>query len=332
MLQPRLVAVHIGISFLALASAACQPRPVSGELGGHVARIVEHVLRETPIAGLSVAVGRNSRVAFARGFGLSDLASRQPLDAAAVMDIGSIGKQFTAAAVLKLVERGQVDLDQPATRYLPAWNDGGRGVTVRQLLNHTSGLDDPPFSEEKPEPRFLAAAPPGGLLALVNTAPFQFAAQESWDHANTGYNVLGLMLEQLREKPYRRVIDDEIARPLGLGTLVYCDKQRAIPNRAHDYMVRSGTPELVPPIDISWFGASGSLCASASDLVRWEQALWRGKVTAPALLEMMNGNARNPDSTVPPSTCPTGSGGRMDRSPVTGSSVTLAPARAFLAR
>lgn len=72
---------------------------------------------------------------------------------------------------------------------------------------------------------------------------------------------------------------------------MYCDKKRAIPNRAHDYVVRSGTPELVPPIDISWFGASGSLCASASDLVRWEQALWSGKVTAPALLEMMNGNA-----------------------------------------
>ncbi len=256
-----------------------------------MARIVEHVLRETPIAGLSVAVGRNGRVALARGFGLSDLASRQPLDAAAVMDIGSIGKQFTAAAVLKLVERGQIDLDQPATRYLTAWNDGGRGVTVRQLLNHTSGLDDPPFSEEKPEPRFLAAAPPGGLLAFVNTAPFRFAAQESWYYANTGYNVLGLMLEQLHQKPYGRVIEDEIAGPLGLDTLVYCDKKRAIPDRAHDYMVRSGTPELVPPIDISWFGASGSLCASASDLVRWEQALWSGRVTAPGLLEMMNGTA-----------------------------------------
>ena len=179
MLQPQLVAVHLGISSLALTAAACQPQPGSGDPGGQVARIVERVLRETPIAGVSVAVGRNGRVAFAKGFGLVDLASRQPLDAAAVMDIGSIGKQFTAAAVLKLVERGQIDLDQPATRYLPAWSDGGRGVTVRQLLNHTSGLDDPPFSEEKPEPRFLAAAAPGGLLAFVSTAPFRFAAQES---------------------------------------------------------------------------------------------------------------------------------------------------------
>lgn len=276
---------------LVLASAACQAPPRPHVIDEQVARVVERVLRETPIAGVSVAVGRKGEVAFARGFGFSDLASRRPLSAAAVMDIGSIGKQFTAAAVLKLADRGQIDLDQPATRYVPGWNDGGRGVTVRQLLNHTSGLDDPPFSEEEPEARFLAPAPPGGLLAFTNTARFRFAVDETWYYANTGYNVLGLMLERQHKKPYGGVIEDEIARPLALDTLVHCDKKRAIPNRAHDYMLRSGTPELVPPIDVSWFGGAGSLCASAADLVRWEQALWSGKVVAPPLLDMMNGVA-----------------------------------------
>ena len=275
---------------LVLASAACQPQRAD-ELDSQVALVVERVLSETPIAGVSIAVGRKGEIALARGFGVSDLASREPLTAAAVMDIGSIGKQFTAAAVLKLVERGQIDLDQPATRYVPAWNDSGRGVTVRQLLNHTSGLDDPPFSEEEPEARFLAPAPPDGLLAFTNTARFRFAVDETWYYANTGYNVLGLMLERLHKKPYGGVIEDEIARPLALDTLVHCDKKRAIPNRAHDYMLRSGTPELVPPIDVSWFGGAGSLCASAADLVRWEQALWSGKVVAPPLLDMMNGVA-----------------------------------------
>ena len=275
---------------LVLASAACRPQRGVGDLDTQVAHVAERVLKETSIAGVSVAVGRKGEIVFARGFGVSDLESRQPLTAAAVMDIGSIGKQFTAAAVLKLVERRQLELDQPATRYLP-WNDGGVGVTVRQLLNHTSGLDDPPFSEAEPEARFLAPAPPDGLLAFANTARFRFAVHETWYYANTGYNLLGIMLEQLHGKPYGRVIEDEIARPLGLDTLVHCDKKRAIPNRAHDYMIRSGPPELVPPIDVSWFGGAGSLCASASDLVRWEQALWSGKVVAPALLVMMNGVA-----------------------------------------
>jgi D-alanyl-D-alanine carboxypeptidase len=290
MLLPRGGPVHIGMLCLALASAACQPQP-GRDLGTPVAHVVERVLSETPIAGVSIAVGRKGEVAFARGFGFSDLASRRPLDAAAVMDIGSIGKQFTAAAVLKLVERGQIDLDQRATRYVPAWNDAGRGVTVRQLLNHTSGLDDPPFSEEEPEARFLAPAPPDALLAFANTALFRFAVDATWYYANTGYNLLGIMLEQLHRKSYGRVIEDEIARPLGLDTVVHCDRQRAIPNRAHDYMIRAGTAEPVPPIDVSWFGGAGSLCASASDLVRWEQALWNGKVVAPPLLDTMNGVA-----------------------------------------
>ena len=276
---------------LVLASAACQPQRGDGNLDTQVADVAERVLKETSIAGVSIAVGRKGQVVFARGFGLSDLASRQPLTAASVMDIGSIGKQFTAAAVLKLVERGQIELDQPATRYLPAWNDGGVGVTVRQLLNHTSGLDDPPFSEEEPEARFLAPAPPDGLLAFANTARFRFAVHETWYYANTGYNLLGIMLEQLHKKPYSVVIEDEFARPLALDTLVHCDKKLAIPNRARDYMIQSGPPELVPPIDVSWFGGAGSLCASASDLVRWEQALWSAKVVAPALLAVMNGVA-----------------------------------------
>jgi CubicO group peptidase (beta-lactamase class C family) len=291
MLRPRGGTVHIGSIIVVLGLAACQPPPAADSLDLQVAPIVDRMLRDTPIAGISVAIGRNGEVTFARGFGLSELASRQPLNAAAVMDIGSIGKQFTAAAVLKLVERGQIDLDQPATRYLPAWNDGGFGVTVRQLLNHTSGLDDPPFSEEEPEPRFLAPAPPDGLLAFANTARLRFAVHETWYYANTGYHLLGIMLEHLHRKPYGRVIEDEIARPLALGTLVHCDKKRAIPNRAHDYMIRLGAPELVPAIDVSWFGGAGSLCASASDLVRWEDALWSGKVVTPPLLEIMNGSA-----------------------------------------
>jgi CubicO group peptidase (beta-lactamase class C family) len=274
-----------------LGLAACQQGPARDGLDTQVAHVVERVLRETSIAGVSVAVGRNGEVVFARGFGVSDLESRPPLPAAAVMDIGSIGKQFTAAAVLKLVGRGKIDLDQPATRYLPAWNDRGLGVTVRQLLNHTAGLDDPPFSEEEPEARFLAPAPPDGLLALANTARFRFAVDETWYYANTGYNLLGIMLEQLHEKPYGRVIEDEIARPLALGTLVHCDKKRAIPNRTRDYLIRSGMPEPVPPIDVSWFGGAGSLCASASDLVRWEQALWNGQVVPMPLLDAMNGVA-----------------------------------------
>ncbi len=296
-------ATHRGrarILFLLCMVAACQttkPAAVDTTISG----IIGDVLQESRITGVSVAVGRGGKVVFARGFGVADLATGRQLDADAIMDIGSITKQFTAAAILKLVADGRLDLDQPLARYLPSWQDDGRGITIRQLLNHTSGLGDPPFSEETPEPRFLAPISFEGLLAQARTAPLLFTPQETWFYSNTGYVLLGLLLERLYEKPYSRVIEDIIARPLGLDTLVYCDNARPIANRVRDYVVRDDKIEPIPPVDVSWFGGAGSLCASATDLVRWEEALWGGKVIGPELLEAMHtpGIVRSGDVTMP---------------------------------
>lgn len=253
-----------------------------------VSAIVADVLTTSPIAGLSVAIGRGDRIVLAEGFGHSDLESRAPLTPDAVMDIGSVGKQFTAAAVLKLVEAKRIDLDGPMTRYLPNWRDGGRGITVRQLLNHTAGLGEPAFSESDPEPRFLEPVSPEGLLAFLNTAPFPFSPQETWRYSNAGYQLLGLLLERVHGKSYAQVIDEAIARPLGLKTLRYCDKRQKIRHRVQDYIVRDGKAEPIPAIDVSWFGGAGSVCATASDLVRWEHALSAGRALSPASLAVMN--------------------------------------------
>jgi D-alanyl-D-alanine carboxypeptidase len=261
-------------------------------IDGRVTRVVREVLSTSRVAGISVAVGRSNTIWFAKGFGVADRATGKPLDAASVMDIGSIGKQVTAAAVLKLVDQRRVDLDQPLTSYLPSWNDGGRGITVRQLLHHTSGLQDPPFSEDKPEPRFLKPVAAQDFLAFLGTAPFRYRPQETWQYANTGYQLLGLMLERLHGRPYGRVIEDEIARPAGLKTLVHCDKARPIANRVRDYVVSGKKVAPIPPLDVSWFGGAGSLCATASDLVRWEQALWGGKIVSAVSRGMMHEAAR----------------------------------------
>jgi CubicO group peptidase (beta-lactamase class C family) len=277
----------LGILFLLCITAACQTRKPAA-VDTTIATIIEDVLQESRITSVSVAVGRGGRVIFARGFGVADLATGRKLDAGAIMDIGSITKQFTAAAVLKLVEDRRIDLDQPLARYLPSWRDNGRAITIRQLLNHTSGLGDAPFSEETPEPRFLAPISFEGLLAHARTAPVLFAREETWFYSNTGYVLLGLLLERLHEKSYGRVIEEVIARPLGLDTLIYCDKARPIANRVRDYVVRDDKVEPIPPVDVSWFGGAGSLCASATDLVRWEQALLGGKIIAPKMFEAMH--------------------------------------------
>jgi len=276
--------VHYLIALLCAAAGAAtlQSSSQTSQLDTVIPAIVSRVLAETQIAGVSVAVGRGSKIAFAKGFGLADLAPKHPLGPDAVMDIGSVAKQFTAAAVLKLADDGRLELDAPVTRYLPSWKEGDRSITVRQLLNHTSGLEDPPFSEEKPEARFLKPVSAEGLLAQSQTAPFRFAPQETWYYSNTGYQLLGLMLEQLHKKSYAAVIDEVITKPLGLSTLVYCDKNRPIANRVRDYVLEGGMPMPIQPIDVSWFGGAGALCATASDLVRWEHALWTGRLLSHA--------------------------------------------------
>jgi CubicO group peptidase (beta-lactamase class C family) len=265
-----------------LACAALPAQSPSGQFESAVAAGVNDVLAKSAIAGVSVAIGRSREVVFARGYGMADLESRRPLDVDAVMDMGSIGKQFTAAAVLKLVDAGRIDLDAPLSRYLPAWKDASRHTTVRQLLNHTSGIEDPPVSEEKPEPRFLEPAGSGQLLAFIQTASFPFAARETWLYSNAGYQLLGLMLEEVHGKPYALVIEESIRAPLGLTSLTWCDKNKPIAKRTRDYYMRLGKPAPIPPIDVSWFGGAGSLCATASDLVRWEQALSNNRVLSPA--------------------------------------------------
>lgn len=270
---------------LACVAIAAQSRP--GQFESAVTPAVNDMLARSTV-GVSVAIGRGGEVVFARGYGMADLESRRPLDAGAVMDMGSIAKQITAAAVLKLVETGRADLDAPVSRYLPAWKDARGAITVRQLLTHTSGIEDPPFPEDDPEPRFLEPVASEQLLAFIRTASFPFAPRETWLYSNAGYQLLGLMLEAIHGKPYSLVIEESIRRPLGLTSLTWCDKKKPIADRTRDYIVRQGKPTPIPPVDVSWFGGAGSLCATASDLVRWEQALWHGRVLPPALQAAMH--------------------------------------------
>jgi len=287
----RIPAPLFGIVLLALATALLAARSTKhtpaavrqsplAVIDDRVTQVVRDVLSTSRMAGISVAVGRSNTIVYAKGFGVADRASGKPLGADAVMDIGSIGKQFTAAAVLKLVDGNRLGLDDTVRHHLPSWNDGRRGITVRQLLHHTSGLEDPPFSEAKPERRFLKPVTSEGFLGFLNTARFRFRPQETWQYANTGYQVLGLMLERLYGRPYGRVIEEVVARPAGLNTVVYCDKSRPIAKRVRDYVVSGTRITPIPPLDVSWFGGAGSICATASDLVRWEQALWSGKVVS----------------------------------------------------
>jgi D-alanyl-D-alanine carboxypeptidase len=225
--------------------------------------------------------------------GTGDLSTGQPFPVNGEFRAGSITKTFVATVVLQLVACGRVDLDAPIDRYLPGvvagnGNDGTK-ITVRQLLQHTSGIPDYVgyLLGSSPEDIRHRGADPAELVALAMAHPPLFAPGTQWSYSNTNYILAGMLVEKVTGRPLATEIADRITRPLGLhGT--------SLPGRGDE---RLPTPHAVgytgdPRIDFSDFdpsiaGAAGALVTTPDDLNRFYAALLGGRLLPPAQLAEM---------------------------------------------
>lgn len=239
-------------------------------------------LARTGVAGIAVAVARRGTLLVQRGAGWADVERRVPVDSASIFRVGSVTKQVTAALVMREVERGRVDLDAPVTRYVPDAPVQGRRVLVRQLLNHTSGMPSYTALGERWSRQLGGPFVRDSFVALVREAPWEFEPGEQWRYSNSGYWVLGLLLERVTGVPYATLVQRELAGPLGLPSLGWCDTARAVPPATRGYARRAGALVPVPPVELTHPFAAGALCATAGDLVRWADALAGGRVVQPA--------------------------------------------------
>ncbi|HEY2379226.1 MAG TPA: serine hydrolase domain-containing protein [Gemmatimonadaceae bacterium] len=232
--------------------------------------------------GVSIVVIRGRDTLVSQGYGLADLENGVPATPHTVYRIGSITKQFTSAAVMQLVEAGRVKVDDSIGVYLPALPARWRAVTVRQLLNHTSGV--PSYTDIGPRwlKRIGEPMTPDTLVALTANDSLWFAPGKSWRYDNTGYVVLGMLLEKVTGKPYDQYLKEKLFAPLGLSETMYCHNAPIIPHRAQGYGRDSSGWHNASFIDMSQPFAAGALCSSALDLARWNQALGSGKVVSAA--------------------------------------------------
>jgi CubicO group peptidase (beta-lactamase class C family) len=254
-------------------------------------RRVEALLDEFRVlpgfVGLSVAVARGDEIVFERGVGIADVEWNLPADADTVFGIGSITKQFTAAAIMKLVEEGELGLDDPLGQYLPDFDTGGRAVTIRQLLNHTSGI--PEYSTldywQKTSRLNLTDLE---VLNLVKGGPPDFEPGTSWRYTNTNYRLLGMIVEKLRGRPYADALRDDFFEPLGLTRTQEWGDQ-IIPRRAQGYWfdVESQTLGNADALGSAGAGGQGGLVSTVGDLIRWQVALTNGRAVSPASFERM---------------------------------------------
>ena len=231
-------------------------------------------------ASIAVAIVRRGDTLVDNAWGTADVTTNRPATPSTVYRIASVSKQFTAALVLKLVDRGRLALTDTLGRFLTGLRPEWRPITIEQLLNHTSGLHRDYNTEMR---RRLPTQPVDTLIAWAARDTTLSAPGTRWAYSNTGYMLLGALIEKLYRKPYRDVLRDEIARPLGLASLGWCTSPRFRRQltRGHERSAE-GTLQLAPDVNTDIALGPGSICSTAGDLARWNAALHGGRVLSPA--------------------------------------------------
>jgi CubicO group peptidase (beta-lactamase class C family) len=244
------------------------------------------------IPGVSLAIVRDGRVIKAQGYGFANLELKAPATKETVYEIGSNTKQFTAAAIMMLVEEGKIHLDDSITKYFPEAPEAWRGITIRHLLTHTSGIQNhvavPHWLDVfKTNLAYETAPLRDELLKMFFKLPLEFQPGETWAYDNTGYYLLGIVIEKASAKSYWQFLGARIFKPLGMSATRSTDPQPIVPNRASGYEWKNdhfeNRPVLLPAIAFS----AGSLLSTAEDMAKWDAALYAEKLLTKSSLDQI---------------------------------------------
>lgn len=235
---------------------------------------------EGETAGLSLYVRLRGKTLISRGYGESDLENHVGASPDTVYAIASITKQFTAAAVLQLAEAGKLRLDDEITRYLPDYPVRGNRVTVRQLLNHTSGIRNMTALGAPYWSQISRDVQPEDVIRIFQNEPFDFSPGEHYSYSNSGYFLLGVIIEKASGMKYSEYLAKNVIARAGLQHTRSCATDALIPGRARGYS--HGPAGFV---NAKYFSPTqgfsvGSICSTAPDLARWVEALASGRVVS----------------------------------------------------
>lgn len=245
---------------------------------------VNRQIKQRQIPGLSIAVLRDGKVVKAAGYGLANVELKVFATDETVYEIGSISKQFAAEAVMQLVEDGKIGLDDSIDKYLLNIPEAWRKITVRQLLNHTSGLKD--WTEIK-EFSYRREYTPEEFINLLKAYPLGFQPNENWLYSNTNFPLLGVIVERASGKSYETFVTERIIKPLGFASIRFRHAEEVTPNRASGYVLSNGVLKNGEQYRPTLIAPSGGIAASAVDLAKWFEALLEGRLLKQTSLEQM---------------------------------------------
>jgi len=240
-------------------------------------------MKAQQIPGLSLAVINNGEIVLVRGYGLANVEHQVPVKPETIFQSGSVGKQFTATAVMMLVEEGKLSLDDKITKYFTDGPESWNQITVRHLLTHTSGMGDYPkdfdmrrdYTEDE-------------LVQLNKKVPLDFQPGEKYSYSNLAYVMLGVLIHKVSGKFYGDFLQERIFKPLDMSTARVISEADIVPNRAAGYRVVNGQLKnqnwVSPSLNTT---ADGALYLTVYDMARWDAALYTEKLLKRASLEAM---------------------------------------------
>jgi D-alanyl-D-alanine carboxypeptidase len=253
---------------LSLGAQQALDSRLSGRIG--------EALKASGAPGVSVAVVENGRLAYAQAFGYADLSKGRMADAGTRYAIGSISKQFTAAALLLLEEQGRLSLDDKVAKYLPDLTRAG-DVTIRQLLSHTSGYEDY-APQDYMIPEWTFPITPQTIMDRWAKKPLNFEPGTRWQYSNTNYVVAAAIFEKVSEQPLMAFLAEKFFQPLEMRSAGAC-LAPPVPADAVAYTRYAlGPPRPAEREGKGWYFGAGELCMTPSDLARWDMAFLERKI------------------------------------------------------
>jgi len=240
----------------------------------------------------AVLVARDDQVLLDRGYGLANREWRISNDGDVKFRLGSITKQFTAAAIMILHERGLVDLDAPIKTWLPNAPQAWDGVTVRRLLAHTAGVPNFTSFDDFQSTKALPATI-DSLIARFRDRPLDFQPGEGRRYSNSGYVLLTAVIERASGKSYADFLSETVFQPLGMNDTGYDSNAAVLPRRASGYTPTASGMINAEYWDMSIPQGAGGLYSTSHDLLKWERGLFGGRVLRPASLKLMTTPVRD---------------------------------------
>ena len=249
-----------------------------------VDRYVSGFMQRHGIPGMSLAVVRQGKLVKVAGYGKSNLELNVDATAESVFEIGSITKQFTAEAILMLVEEGKISLEAPVCRYLPACPAAWEKIKIRHLLTHTSGLSD---WEANGYISYRQQYTAEEYIKAVGAHPLDFQPGERWAYTNSAFPLLGMVVERVTGGSYEQFVSERIFRPAGMTATRFKHAGDIVANRSGGYVDEGGQLHSGEPLRPLVIAPNGGIMSTAGDMGRWLSAYFGGRLLKPSTVEQM---------------------------------------------